>query len=153
MRRIDSILTTERNTIRSATEKELDRFLRYPTRKIVGVVDNSHDLDAVLSALAAAGFAAEAIQVFSGEEGICRIDPDGSYHGLVGRLTRIIQAIGAEHEHMRRYEEELRAGHYLVVISVPDDEVERQRAAAILSKHGGHFVDYYAPLAIVHMVP
>jgi hypothetical protein len=68
-------------------------------------------------------------------------------------LTRIIQTIGEEHGHMRRYEQELHAGHYLVVISVSDDEAERRRAAAILSRHGGHFVDHYGPLAIVHLVP
>jgi len=36
---------------------------------------------------------------------------------------------------------------------VSDDEVERERVAAILSEHGGHFVDYYGPLAIKHLVP
>jgi hypothetical protein len=122
-------------------------------RKVIGVLDSSHDLDAALSSLVEAGFAPESIQAFSGEEGIRAIDPDGCYHGLLGRLTRIIQAIGAESEHMHRYDKELRAGHYLAVISVSDIEAERQRAAAILSQHGGHFVDYYAPLAIVHLVP
>jgi hypothetical protein len=147
------MLKTERNTLRNVTEKELDRFLRYPTRKVIGVLDTPHNLDAVLSALVAAGFGPESIQVLSGEEGIRAIDPAGGYHGLLSRLTRIIQAIGQEHEHMHRYEEELRPGHYLVVISVPDDEARRQRAAAILSEHGGHFVNYYGPLAIVHLVP
>jgi len=147
------MLKTERNTVRNVTEKELDRFLRYPMRKVIGVVDTPHDLDSALSALVAAGFGPETIQVLSGEEGIRAIDPAGVYHGLLGRLTRIIQAIGSEHEHMHRYEEELRAGHYLVVISVPDDEAARKRAAAILGKHGGHFVDYYRPLAVVHLVP
>jgi hypothetical protein len=147
------MLSTQRSTVRSATEKELDRFLRYPARKIVGVIDTSHDLDAVLASLGAAGFTPESIQVLSGDEGIRSIDPDGSYHGLLGRLTRIIQAIGAEYEHMHRYEEELRAGRYLVVISVSDDEAERQQAAAILRERGGHLVDYYGPLALVHLVP
>jgi hypothetical protein len=40
-----------------------------------------------------------------------------------------------------------------VVISVGDDEAERRRAATILSRHGGHFVDYYGPLTMVHLVP
>jgi len=147
------MLKIRRNTVRTATENDLDRFLRYPTRKVVGVVDTSDDLEAALSALAAAGLAPESIQVFSGDDGIRCIDSDGYHHGLLGRLTRIFQAVGEEYEHMRRYEEELRAGHYLVAVSVSDDEVERERVAAILSEHGGHFVDYYGPLAIKHLVP
>jgi hypothetical protein len=147
------MLKTERKAVRSATERELDRFLRYPARKVIGVVDTLGELEAALSALGAAGFGPESIQVFSGEEGLRCIDPRGEHHGLLGRLIRIIQAIGEEQEHMRRYEHELRAGHYLVVISVTDDEADRRRAAAILSRHGGHFVDYYGPLAIVHLVP
>src|SRR6266545_1989322 len=146
------MLQTKRNAVRSATEQELNRFLRYPARKVIGVVDTSGDLEAALSALRAAGFAREWIQVFSGEEGLRCIDPRGQHHGLLGRLIRIIQSIGEEQEHMRRYEHELRAGHYLVVISVNDGEAERRRAATILSRHGGHFVDYYGPLAIVHLV-
>jgi RNA polymerase sigma factor (sigma-70 family) len=36
-----------------------------------------------------------------------------SARAQLGRLTRIIQTIGEEQEHMRRYEQELHAGHYL----------------------------------------
>lgn len=147
------MLKTARTTTPDATEQQLDRFLRYPARKVVGVVNASADLEAALGALAAAGVAADAIQVFAGDEGIRAVDPDGRHHGLLGRLTRALQAIGEEYEHMRRYEEELRAGHYLVVVSVPEEKAARERVAGILRQHGGHFVDYYGPLAIVHLVP
>ena len=93
------MLKIRKDTVRAATERELERFLRYPTRKVVGVVDTSDDLEAVLSALAAAGLAPESIQVFSGDEGIRCIDSDGYHHGLLARLTRIFQAVGEESEH------------------------------------------------------
>jgi hypothetical protein len=83
------MLKTERNAVRSATEQELDRFLRYPARKVIGVVDTLGDLEAALSALGAAGFKRGSIQVFSGEEGLRCIDPRGEHHGLLGRLIRI----------------------------------------------------------------
>jgi hypothetical protein len=44
-------------------------FLRYPTRKVIGVVDTPADLEGILQALADAGIAREDIKVFSGEEG------------------------------------------------------------------------------------
>jgi len=97
-RRRTRMLKIRRNTVRTATENDLDRFLRYPARKVVGVVDTSDDLEAALSALAAAGLAPESIQVFSGDDGIRCIDSDGYHHGLLGRLTRIFQAVGEEYE-------------------------------------------------------
>jgi len=86
---------------------------------VVGVVDSAADLNGLLQALADAGIGREAIKIFSGGEGIRTIDPKGIYHGLVGRLTRVVQSLGEELDHMVRYEEELRAGHFLVVVSTP----------------------------------
>jgi hypothetical protein len=134
-----------------ATQQQLDFFLRYPTRKVVGVADTAAELEGILQALADGGIARDAIKVFSGEEGIRTIDPKGIYHGLIGRLIRVAQSLGAELEHMVRYEEELRAGHFLVVVSTPDER-SREAAYQAFRDHGGHFVDYYGPLAIEHLV-
>jgi hypothetical protein len=134
-----------------ATQQQLDLFLRYPTRQVVGVVSTAADLNNILQALADAGIGREAIKVFSGEEGIRTIDPKGIYHGLIGRLTRVAQTLGEELEHMVRYEEELRAGHFLVVVSTPDER-SKETAYRAFRDHGGRFVDYYGPLAIEHLV-
>jgi hypothetical protein len=138
--------------MRNATQRQLDFFLRYPTRKVVGVVDTAEQLERILAALSERGIDRKEIMVFAGEEGIQSIDPAGRYHGLLGRLTRVIQVIGEELEHMRRYEEELRAGHYVVVVSVDEDR-KKEAAREVLESHGGHFVDYYGPLVIHHLVP
>ncbi|HXE58263.1 MAG TPA: hypothetical protein VNK43_09690 [Gemmatimonadales bacterium] len=138
--------------MRNATERQLDFFLRYPTRKVVGVVDTPEQLERVLLALSENGIDRKQIMVFSGDEGIRCIDPAGAHHGLLGRLTRVVQFIGEELEHMRRYEEELRAGHFLVVVSV-DGEEAKEAVRRVLGAHGGHFVDYYGPLMIQHLVP
>lgn len=134
-----------------ATQQQLDLFLRYPTRKVVGVVDTAPQLSGVLQALSEAGISRDAIKVFSGDEGIRTIDPKGIYHGLAGRLIRVVQSLGEELEHMTRYEEELRDGHFLVVVSTPDER-SKQAAYQAFRDHGGHYVDYYGPLAIHHLV-
>ena len=134
----------------NATERQLDLFLRYPARKVIGVVDTPDALDRVLQALARAGFTRDQIRVFSGDEGIRSIDADGVHHGLLARVIRVIQALGDEREHMARYERELRAGHFVVVVSTPDSASKERAREAF--QGNGHFVDYYGPLAIEHLV-
>jgi hypothetical protein len=102
-------------TMLQTTQRQLDRFLRYPARKVIGVADTPAELERTLELLEQAGFSRDAIMIFSGDEGIRCVDPRGVHHGLIGRLTRVVQALGDEREHLERYEEELRAGHFLVV--------------------------------------
>ncbi len=134
-----------------ATQRQIDQFLRYPKGKVVGVIDSPPQLDAALTALAKLGFSKQGIEVFSGDEGIRRIDPKGKFHGLIGRLTRIVQSLGEELWHLEQYEKELRAGHFLVVVSAKPER--REDVGKTLKAHGGHFVDYYGTLAIEHLVP
>lgn len=138
--------------MRNATQRQIDFFLRYPTRKVIGIVDTPAELERALAALSEQGIDRSRIMVFSGDEGIRVIDPKGRYHGLLGRLTRAVQAFGEELEHMQRYEEELRRSHFVVVVSVENDAM-KEAARRALERHGGHFVDYYAPLVIQHLVP
>jgi hypothetical protein len=102
-------------TMLQTTQRQLDRFLRYPARKVIGVADTPAELERTLELLEQAGFSRDVIMIFSGDEGIRCVDPRGVHHGLIGRLTRVVQALGDEREHLERYEEELRAGHFLVV--------------------------------------
>jgi hypothetical protein len=137
--------------VAQATERQIDRFLFYPRGKVIGVIDSPAQLDGVLTALREQGLSSKDIEVFSGVEGIRRIDPKGRFHGLLGRLTRVMQALGNELEHIERYEKELRAGHFVVVISAGAER--RKEIARILAEHGGHYVDYFRALSIEHLVP
>lgn len=69
------------------------------------------ELERALAALSEEGIDRSRIMVFSGDEGIRAIDPKGRYHGLLGRLTRTVQSLGEELEHMQRYEEKFRRSH------------------------------------------
>jgi hypothetical protein len=115
------------------------------------VVNTPARLDRVLEELARAGLNRQQIKVFAGEAGIRTIDPKGVHHGLLGRLTRVLQGFGDEREHMERYEQELRAGHFIVAVSTPDDP-SKGSAREAFRVGGGHFVDYYGPLVIEHLV-
>jgi hypothetical protein len=141
----------EQQHVAEATQRQIDQFLLYPKGKVVGVIDSAAQLDGALTTLADLGISRHDIMVFSGDEGIRRIDPRGRFHGLLGRLTRIVQSLGEELAHLKRYENELRAGHFLVVISA--DPERREEIGRAIGAHGGHFVDYYGTLTIEHLVP
>ena len=138
--------------MREAKQNEVRELLRYPAHRVVGIIDSPTALQQALAALQRAGIAQEDIKVFSGEEGIRVIDPRGKQHGLLDRLIRVVQSfLSEEGEHMERYDEELRAGHYLVIVAA--DNRTKDRIAEILKQHGGHFMDYYDELVIEHLVP
>jgi hypothetical protein len=66
-------------------------FIAYPINKVVGFIDDLGDVKAALGDLRAAGFKAEDIQVFTGEEGARRIDVNGDEHGELAHIVRSIQ--------------------------------------------------------------
>src|SRR5207302_11133226 len=95
--------------------------------------------------LEAAGFDIDRCDVLHGEEGLTRIDVDGTAHGTSGSLKRRLQAaLSEDADHARRYGEHLRAGHYVLGVPVGDQEVAKQRAADALRGSSAEFVHYYA---------
>lgn len=109
---------------------------------VTGIIDEPAKLTPALDALRSAGFADAAVEVERGEEGLADVDPDGSRHGLIGRLVRTLQQIGEEGEEWRAAAEELRAGHAVVGVSV-DGAEEKERAAATLHQQGAHRIRYW----------
>jgi hypothetical protein len=124
-----------------------DRFIAYPDRAVVAVVDNTSEADAAAAELRAAGFDDGAVTVLQGAEGADRIDGMGRAHGLGSRIRRLLAfTVMDQLPDFVLYERALRDGRSVLVVRAPSDADKRQ-AHDILRKHGGHFANYYGRFA------
>lgn len=117
----------------------------YPRGSVVAILADDAALEAARQLLEQAGFGADRCEVLHGDEGLARIDVGGEAHGTAGTMMRWIQsAVSDDADHVRRYAEHLRAGHYVVGVTVGDDEAARRRAADALRSAHAESVQYYA---------
>jgi hypothetical protein len=122
---------------------ETDNFLTYPTNRVVAIVDTPDELRSAIAQLNQTGFEEDKIDVLCGQKGADRLDVTGEHHGFLARLYRFIEKFGdMESENLREYEHELRGGHFLLAVEVPDDE-RRAQVVQILESHGGHRINFY----------
>jgi hypothetical protein len=102
-------------------------------------------LDDARARLEQAGFGPDRYDVLEGERDVGRIDLKGEEHGRAGSIMRKLQSVFSDDaDHARRYAEHLRDGHYVVGVSVGDDEAAKQRAADALRAADAQFLNYYA---------
>ena len=121
-----------------------DRF-PYPGGNVVGVLVDNAALDDARERLEQAGFGPDRYDVLEGERDVERIDLGGEGHGLAGTIVRKLQAaISDDAAHVRHYAEQLRAGHYVVGVSVGENESAKEGAANALRSAGAQFLNYYA---------
>ena len=124
-----------------------DRFIAYPDRAVVAVVDDPSEADAAVVDLRAAGFTADAITVLRGPEGADRIDGMGRAHGLGSRIRRLLAfTVMDQLPDFVLYERALRDGRSVLIVRAPRDK-DKRRAHDILRSHGSHFANYYGRFA------
>jgi hypothetical protein len=105
----------------------------YPRGSVVAILTDEVTLEDARQRLEQAGFGADRSDVLHGEAGLARIDVAGKAHGKGGSIMRRLQSVLSDDaDHVRRYEEHLRAGHYVVGVTVGDDEAAKQQAADAL---------------------
>lgn len=121
----------------------MDERVRTPKEMVTGVIDDPDRVGAVLDALTAAGFdEEEAVRAAGGEEALSRVDPDGSRHGVRGRVTRSLEHFGAEGGEHLAAAAEIEAGHILLTVRV-SDESQRDLAVETLRAQGAHRLRYW----------
>jgi hypothetical protein len=117
----------------------------YPRGSVVGVLTDEAMFQDARQRLEQAGFGADRCEVLHGDEGLARIDVGGEAHGKAGTIMRRLQAaVSDDADHVHRYEEYLRAGHYIVGVAVGEDEAAKQRAGGALRAAHAEFLHYYA---------
>lgn len=115
----------------------------YPRGSVVGVLPDGDALEDARRRLADAGF--DQLEVLHGEDGLARIDVDGSQHGRSGSLKRRLQhVLSDDADDPRRYADALREGHYVLGVAVGDDEAAKARAAEALRATPAQDLHYYA---------
>ena len=81
--------------------------------------------------------------------------PRSPWFALLGwraraRIIRTLQFIGEEHELLRKAEETLLAGHFLLTVPAADAE-EKKRVAKLLKSKGGYALHYYGRFSIENL--
>jgi hypothetical protein len=124
-----------------------NRFIAYPNRAVVAVVDDPSAAEAAVAELRSAGFDDDAITILQGPAGADRIDGMGRAHGLGSRLRRLLAfTVMDQLPDFVLYERALRDGRSVVIVRAPGD-ADKRRAHQTLRKHGGHFMNYYGRFA------
>src|SRR6266536_5191624 len=118
--------------------------LRYPTDKLVAIIDAMPDAEQARQELLEAGFAPDAIGVQHGtraaEDTVHYTDFDPFPH-----LTRLLHVHSIEHEQAVVYEQALRQGQSVIAVHAPKAEA---RALGIMEAHNAHDVNFYGTWTI-----
>jgi hypothetical protein len=119
-------------------------FVYFPTHAVTASFPAGENVRPILEELSAAGFPDDVIEVFSGDEGLKKLDPEGRHHGWWVRFVRSLDDTFFEDDHMfRRTEQNLRAGGSVVAVFTFKDGEKKKRAASILKAHRGQDVVYW----------
>ena len=122
-------------------------FVRYPLHKVVGVLDNVEALESCIDELREHRFKDPDIDSYYGEEGIEKIDLEGTRHGTLGKLLRIMQHLGPDRTYVERYEKFLRDGDAIIMVHVTN-AARRRIASEVIHKYSHQRVTYFGLLVM-----
>ena len=129
------------------TQRPPPRFIGYPSRQVLAVIDDPTAVPKVVADLRETGVAERDMVVLSGEEGAARIDGLGASHGLFARLRRLLAfTLMDQLPDFVLYERALRDGRAVFTVRATSDERKRT-IHGVLRRHGGHFTNYYGRFA------
>lgn len=122
------------------------RMITYPTNRLIGVLDDPAAASGVAADLEAAGFPRAGIDVLSGQDGLERMSRLGPRPNLLSRTVRAFQFMSMDQTpDFLVYERALLDGRAVVAVGVaPRDRM--LAAAAILERHGAHFLNHFGRL-------
>ena len=119
------------------------RFLGSARGRLLAVVDTDAEAEAARRALEAAGFPADSIEMFRGDDGATAFDGSGSRHGPGGRLLRTVQfTLMDQMPDFAYYEAAARQGRTVVSVKAKGEKRVRE-AVDILRANGAHFINAF----------
>jgi hypothetical protein len=122
-------------------------MITYPTRKVLGVIDDPAQAREAVTALEATGVPASDIRLLVGEDGRRDLATLGSRPTLLSRTIRVFQFMSMDQlPDFLVYERAIDDGRAVIAVRVTD----RGRVAAIrpvLERFGAHFLNYFGRLS------
>ena len=120
------------------------RFLGSARGRLLAVVDTKAALDAIVAALKEAGVAADAIEIFSGDDGAAAFDGRGERSGRAARALRTVQfTLMDQMPDFAYYEAAAREDRFVISVRARG-AAQTKRAVATLRENGAHFINRFA---------
>ena len=122
-------------------------MITYPTNRLLGVIDASEDATRAVDALVEAAFDPAGIVLLMGEEGRDRLGRLGHHPNAFSRIVRFLQfTLMDQTPDFLVYEHALLDGRTVIAVHVADRDGMLE-AAAVLERHGAHFLNYFGRLS------
>jgi Ni,Fe-hydrogenase III component G len=122
-------------------------MITYPTRKVLGVIDDPAQAREAAAALVATGVRAEDVHVLVGEDGRRDLATLGSRPNLLSRATRVFQFMSMDQlPDFLVYERAIEDGRAVVAVHVAD-RTAMQTAREVLERFGAHFLNHFGRLS------
>jgi hypothetical protein len=91
-------------------------------------------------------------QVMHGPQGLHDLDEDGSHHGALFRVARLLQGLTREREFIEHYAAQLYAGRAVLSLRTSGHGRLAELREALL-RNGGHAVHHYSGLTVRILCP
>ena len=118
-------------------------MITYPTRKVLGVIDDPAQAAEAVAALEATGVPASDIRLLVGEDGRRDLATLGSRPTLLSRTIRVFQFMSMDQlPDFLVYERALEDGRAVVAVHVAN-RAAMQGARVVLERFGAHFLNHF----------
>jgi hypothetical protein len=118
-------------------------MITYPTNRLLAVIDRPEDASRATEALAAAGVAQADVTILAGEDGLDHLAGLGSEPNPLSRVVRLLQfTLMDQTPDFLVYERAILDGRVVVAVAAADRD-RMLAAAAVLERHGGHFLNWF----------
>ena len=122
-------------------------MITYPTNRLLGVIDAPEDASRAVDALGRGGVRPAGIVVLSGDAGRDRLGRLGHQPNAFSRVVRLLQfTLMDQTPDFLVYEHALLDGRTVIAVHVADRD-RMLEAAAVLERHGAHFLNHFGRLA------
>ncbi len=122
-------------------------MITYPTRKVLGVIDDPAQARDAAAALVATGVPADDVQLLIGEDGRRGLATLGSRPNLLSRATRVFQFMSMDQlPDFLVYERAIEDGRAVVAVHVAN-RTAMQATREVLERFGAHFLNHFGRLS------
>lgn len=124
-------------------------YVYAPTHAVTADFPQRVDIAALQQSLKDAGFGADQLQVFQGEEGADQLDLKGERQGGWVRFRRQVErALADETVVFDQVDKVLRSGGAVAAAFTGGDDARKTKAVEVLRSYGGQVVRYWSGLTI-----